>query len=427
MNQGAAALTIENREAAVFLMHKCGIKVCLGNACYVFRRYVSVDCIFSQVMILFRWAMIYGQIIKLKYESNTIFCISVLLIDQKNVILISTSFLRYLFFYLVYGISPHYSKLPVTPLTIAKEKGCIFMNETQKQNPAPQIDWNTVCGPVAIPMTNDYLFRAILQKNNTVLKALISSLLHLDFETISSVEITNPIILGDSIDAKTFILDVKVIMNEHTVINLEMQVINEQDWPERSLLYLCRAFDNLNRGSNYLDVKPAIQIGLLDFTLFEDAPEFYATYYVMNEKTHRIYSDKIRLSVLDLTHIELATGKDKLHGIDHWASLFKATTWEELKMLSKSNEYLQEAVSTAYQLSQDERIRQQCEAREEYYRIENTRKLKLERAEDELIQRDQIIAEQKQVIADKEQAIADKDMQIQQLLKKLDEHGISAE
>ena len=225
------------------------------------------------------------------------------------------------------------------------------MNETQKQNPAPQIDWNTVCGPVAIPMTNDYLFRAILQKNNTVLKALISSLLHLDFETISSVEITNPIILGDSIDAKTFILDVKVIMNEHTVINLEMQVINEQDWPERSLLYLCRAFDNLNRGSNYLDVKPAIQIGLLDFTLFEDAPEFYATYYVMNEKTHRIYSDKIRLSVLDLTHIELATKEDKLHGIDYWASLFKATTWEELKMLSKSNEYLREAVSTAYQLS----------------------------------------------------------------------------
>ncbi len=103
-------------------------------------------------------------------------------------------------------------------------------------------------------------------------------------------------------------------------------------------------------------------------------------------------------------------------------------------MLSKSNEYLQEAVSTAYQLSQDERIRQQCEAREEYYRIENTRKLRLERAEEKVIQRDQIIVEQKRAIADKDQAIAeqkqtiaDKDMQIQQLLKKLDEHGISAE
>ena len=315
------------------------------------------------------------------------------------------------------------------------------MNETLKPNSLPQIDWNTVCGPVTIPMTNDYLFRAILQKNNTVLKALISSLLRLDFETISSVEITNPIILGDSIDAKTFILDIKIIMDGNTVINLEMQVINEQNWPERSLLYLCRAFDNLNRGSNYLDVKPAIQIGLLDFTLFKNAPEFYATYYFMNEKTYQIYSDKLRLSVLDLTHIELATKKDKLHGIDHWASLFKATTWEELKMLSKSNEYLQEAVSTAYQLSQDERIRQQCEAREEYYRIENTRQMELEIAKGEVIQRDRIIAEQKQAIADREQTIADKeqaiadreqtiadkDMQIQLLLKKLAEHGISDE
>ena len=34
-------------------------------------------------------------------------------------------------------------------------------------------------GPVLIPLTNDYLFRALLQKNEHVLKGLICSLLHL--------------------------------------------------------------------------------------------------------------------------------------------------------------------------------------------------------------------------------------------------------
>lgn len=230
------------------------------------------------------------------------------------------------------------------------------------------IDWDNIHGPVTIPLTNDYLFRALLQRNNRVLKALISSLLHLKISQIQSVIITNPIELGKSITDKEFILDIRVELNQNTIINLEMQVLNEGNWPERSLCYLCRAFDNLNRGDDYGIVKPAIHIGILDFTLFEDAPEFYATYRMQNEKTHRVYSDKLRLSVLDLTQINLATEEDKFYKIDHWANLFKSTTWEELKMLAKSDKYLQEAADSIYELTQEEKIRQQCEAREDYYR-----------------------------------------------------------
>lgn len=162
-----------------------------------------------------------------------------------------------------------------------------------------EIDWDNLHGPVSIPMTNDYLFRALLQRNNKVLKALICSLLHLNISDVESVRITNPIELGKAITAKEFILDIRVELNKNTIINLEMQVINEGNWPERSLCYLCRAFDNLNHGDDYASVKSVIHIGILDFTLFEEEPEFYATYRMINEKTHRVYSDKLCLSVLD--------------------------------------------------------------------------------------------------------------------------------
>ena len=225
-----------------------------------------------------------------------------------------------------------------------------------------------VHGALPIPMSNDYLFRALMQCNPNVLKALICALLHLDPANVTSVIILNPIELGETIDDKTYILDIKVELNGNSIINLELQVINEGNWPERSLCYLCRAFDNLNHGQNYDDVQPAIQIGILDFTLFEDSPEFYANYYLMNTKNQRIYSDKFRLSVLDLTQINLATEEDRAYQIDRWAALFKATTWEELKMLAKTNPYIEEAVATIRQLTQEEKIRQQCEAREDYYR-----------------------------------------------------------
>ena len=236
-------------------------------------------------------------------------------------------------------------------------------------------------GPLTIPMTNDYLFRALLQQNNKVLKGLISSLLHLTLEEIASVEITNPIELGKSINAKDFFLDIKVLLNSDTVINLEMQVINEHNWPERSLSYLCRSFDGLNRGDNYLEVKPVIQISLLDFTLFPEHPEFYATYQLLNVKNFIKYSDKLCLHVLDLTRTDLATEEDRRYQIDYWAALFKATTWEELRMLAEKNESIAEATETVYKLSEEEKIRLQCEAREDYYRRQRDAEILRERQE----------------------------------------------
>lgn len=139
-------------------------------------------------------------------------------------------------------------------------------------------------GPVVIRLTNDYLFHVLLQYDNEALKGFICALLRLKAGQVKSVVVINPIELGASIEAKDFILDIKVLLNDRAIINLELQVINQHNWPERSLSYLCRAFDNLNPGEGYQMVKPVIHIGLLDFTLFPQLPEFYATYQLLNIK-----------------------------------------------------------------------------------------------------------------------------------------------
>lgn len=234
-------------------------------------------------------------------------------------------------------------------------------------------------GTIDYRFTNDYMFRAILQENTEVLTALICSLLHLKRSDVTSVVITNPIILGEHIDDKDFILDIAILLNHNVSINLEMQVANYMNWEERSLCYLCRSFDRLHAGQDYIEANPAIQIGFLDFTLFPEHPEFYATYKLLNVKNHHLYSDKLTLSVVDLTQLDLATGEDKDWGIDYWAKLFKVTTWEELKMISKKNDALREASEALYIMNADQMIREQCRAREDYYRIQNTMNYKLEK------------------------------------------------
>ena len=284
-------------------------------------------------------------------------------------------------------------------------------------------------GALIVPMTNDYLFRALLQRNNHVLKGLICALLHMDEADISSVIITNPIRLGDSIDNKTFVLDINVILNQHHIINLEMQVINLNNWQDRSLSYLARNFDHLKKGEDYQLSHPVIQIGLLDYTLFPEYPEFYSTYQFLNVKNHTLYSDKLRISVLDLSRIDLATEEDRQYQLDHWAALFKAKTWEELQMLAQNNNYFKEASETVYELTQEEQIRQQCLAREDYNRtmkgIENnfaaqkheiaTLKADLANANQQISEQNRELSEQSQKLSEKDQQISDYQQHIQAL------------
>ena len=124
-------------------------------------------------------------------------------------------------------------------------------------NQTPTKTFKNATGKIDYTMTNDYMFRAVLQENKKVLTGLICSLLHLKRSDVKTILILNPIELGKAINDKTYVLDIKILLNNALVINLEMQVLRQDFWTDRSLLYLCRAFDNLEKGNDYTAIKPA--------------------------------------------------------------------------------------------------------------------------------------------------------------------------
>ena len=232
-------------------------------------------------------------------------------------------------------------------------------------------------GKIEYGLTNDYMFRVLFQKNKKALTGLVCSLLHLNPEEITSIEITNPVEIGSSFSDKEFRLDIRLILNSQQQIDLEMQVNDYHDWPERSIGYLCRMYDSLEHGEEYINAKPAIHIGILDYTPFPEHPLFYSKNQIMDVNTHRIYSDKFSLYVLDLSQIDLATEDDCFWQVDEWAKLFKATTWEEIKMTADKNEYLTETSNTLCDLYADRNVRERCLDRIEY-------NLRMKRYEDDL-------------------------------------------
>lgn len=84
-------------------------------------------------------------------------------------------------------------------------------------------------------------------------------------------------------------------------------------------------------------------------------------------------------------------------------------------MLAQDNKYFKEASETVYHLSKEERIRQQCWARDDYTRTMNGIKSKIS-------ERDRIISEQNQTISNLESTLSDANQHIQELKAQLAEY-----
>ena len=251
-----------------------------------------------------------------------------------------------------------------------------------------------------IPYTflNDYMFRVILQKHKNVLRSIVCTCLKLEVGDVQDIVVQNPIEFGEAIDDKTFILDINVLLNNNTIINLEMQVLDLKDWPERSLSYLARSYDNVAKGDEYINVKPVYHIGFLNYTLFPEYPEFFSKYRMMNLKNHNVYTTKFNLYVVDLTQIELATQEDVDTGLVYWTQVFKAKTWEELRQMTERNQELQEATEALYVYNQDEIVKEQCRARQDYYNHERGTQKRLEEARLALEESNVVIENQKELL-----------------------------
>lgn len=81
-------------------------------------------------------------------------------------------------------------------------------------------------------LTNDCMFHVVFQNNPKALLGLCASLLHMHPEQIRSVEVLNPIEFGTGIKDKEFVLDLKVMLNDNRILNFEVQVADEKNWPE---------------------------------------------------------------------------------------------------------------------------------------------------------------------------------------------------
>jgi predicted transposase/invertase (TIGR01784 family) len=178
--------------------------------------------------------------------------------------------------------------------------------------------------------THDVLFKMVFTRYQRLLKRLVAQLLGISLESIGQFQITNPEIQPENIGDKFCRLDINMAVDGQ-LIDLEVQVNDEKDYPERSLYYWAREYSSvLGEGEDYRDLPRTIVISIVAFSLF-NWEEYHSEFQALEVMRHSPLTDKMALHYYELSKLpEVVRADDELL---LWLRLFKAKTVEELQQI----------------------------------------------------------------------------------------------
>ncbi len=216
----------------------------------------------------------------------------------------------------------------------------------------------------------DFAFKEIMADETTRI-GFLSAILKLNPKNIKKTQILNTNLRKLHKDEKQGILDVRILMNDNTEIDIEIQLAELKVWADRSLFYLSKMYtEQIHEGQKYDIFKKCVSISILNFTLFPKEPEFYSCFRIMEEKRQTIYTDKMEFHVIELSKIP-KEWKGENHNILLWAKFINAERKEEFEMLAEKDSYIHHAYQQLQIISQNKEKRLEYETREKALRDHN--------------------------------------------------------
>jgi predicted transposase/invertase (TIGR01784 family) len=180
-------------------------------------------------------------------------------------------------------------------------------------------------------LKSDTLFKMLFTKNQELLKRLVAALLGINYEDIREFNVINPEISPEELGKKFCRLDINMTVNGQKV-DLELQIGDEGNYPERSLFYWAREYSTgIDEGQNYALLPHTIVISILGFNQFPDPEKFHHEFKCLEVTTHEPLTDKMILHFYELKKLPPLVDTDS--GRDLWLKLFNAETEEELKII----------------------------------------------------------------------------------------------
>ncbi|GAB6561884.1 Rpn family recombination-promoting nuclease/putative transposase [Bacillus cereus] len=229
---------------------------------------------------------------------------------------------------------------------------------------------------------SDIVFKLIFssQQNSNFLVSFLNAVLRTgNRKKIKKATIKNPINIGDKVASKESIMDIKAVLDDGTLVNVEIQLRRDHNMENRSVYYWSKLCEGtLIVGEEYDKIPPCIAINIVDYVQFTKTIKFHSVYVIKEEETNEVLTE-----IFEIHFVELKKFSKRIKGKNY--VLNELELWL-LFLLSEDNVYLngkfKEALSMdgmekhpvlkakekLVELSSNDSVREMVESREKFNR-----------------------------------------------------------
>ncbi|MBR1443453.1 MAG: Rpn family recombination-promoting nuclease/putative transposase [Firmicutes bacterium] len=215
----------------------------------------------------------------------------------------------------------------------------------------------------------DVVFKMIFgdERNMNIIVSFVAALMNIPKEYIKKISIMNVEIPIEEYGQKFERLDLRMetyINKRSEIVNIEIQILSEPNYEDRSLLYWSRNFSTqLKSGDTYSMLKRTVCLNIINFNLFE-CENYYSDFTLMEKKRHEILSDKIEICFFELRklkkYMEKCGEEYTSTPMENWLNFVNAETEADLMLMEKkiTDPAMNDAIVVLKTLSGDEKARE---------------------------------------------------------------------
>ncbi|WP_427193774.1 Rpn family recombination-promoting nuclease/putative transposase [Treponema denticola] len=200
-----------------------------------------------------------------------------------------------------------------------------------------------------ITLRNDYAFKRIFgtEENTDILQDLLECILDILPENIAGLELLDKEFHKEILTEKLGILDIKLRLKDETIINIEIQNRWRGDFPERSVYYWSKMYnESIKQGQDYTNLPKCITINLIGKG-FNKNKRLHNKYFVMEKDTKEPLFSKLEIHIINLETAKLLEESNytdiKTKRLLSWLKFIETDDREVRKMLAQNSKTMKKA------------------------------------------------------------------------------------
>ena len=214
---------------------------------------------------------------------------------------------------------------------------------------------------------NDIVFQSLFNKSNeNITKNFVESLLE---EKVYKIRINEEKELyRENPEEKLGILDLELDVNDNEKVDVEIQLINKNNFVDRLLYYFSKLYaSTVNIGKEYKESKRVVIIAILDyeFEKTKEIEEMETKWKIMCRKHPELeLTNKMEIHIIELSKMRKSYYKNKEDKKSQWLMFIDDPNSKEVKEIMEKNEEIKEAIIEVHKMSEEEKIQRLADLRE---------------------------------------------------------------